>query len=318
MAIKFTKSTLIVTVFIILLVSSVLLYTVTHLKSSQSISENDNVPGVENNNVKPSAKNQGVILQQKRNAVTPITDISASLEDLDILLDEDNLNTWGQLSFADINKGEKFRSFLSRYELKDSKYKLSDEQNKSFINHLEQTCIAYNAGTYEEFEKYRIPTDQYTYDSDKLDWYKYSLINYYDTSASDIPKDSKELVKLYWSKKNKSDTSFVGLWEAVHTPRVSIRKSNSLPMRLIDMAELLDKSALGGSKLINFDRSPSVILKEQQEIVYADTEYVVRHKTGLSYPIVIRSFWDNESKKWFPDEILICYTGKGRLVDPEF
>jgi hypothetical protein len=315
MAKRLTKLTLTIVVFFILLILSVVLYTTTHSTSNRVIVKNDNV---QENNIAPDAKDQNAIPKERKNGDASVVGNPINLDDLDQLLDTDNLAIWGKLDFTEIRKDELFRSFLSEYQLKNSNCNLSDEQKEEFVNHLEQTCIAYNAGTYEEFEKYRISTGKYTYDSDKLDWFKYVLINYLKTPTSDIPSEPKELVKLYWKKTNESDESFIGLWKAVSKPQVSIQKYSTLPMRLIDMASILNKSAVGGSKLINFERSPSVILKEQKEIIYSDIEYVVKHKTGLAYPIVIRSFWDNESKKWFPNEILICYTEKGRLVDPEF
>ncbi len=241
----------------------------------------------------------------------------AELDALQDLLFDRSPDSWKNLDYTRIEDNEDFHEFLNNFNLVYSEIELSHSHRQNLVESLKNQCFAFNKGFFSDFVKFRLPAE-YEIRQRATDWQKYFLVNRTDIKEKDVPQDPYEIWKLYWKKRNATDWGFEGLWQAIAVPQVSVKKSSRVPLTLFDEQELLDRPAALFRGSVDFKRKPLDIIGEEGELVYADVEIVISHITGLTYPIVVRSYWDSRVEKWLPYEMIVCYTGRGRKADPDF
>ena len=250
----------------------------------------------------------------------PVASRFSDQSELNVLHDlavERNPRSWTNLSYVNINESETFRAFLNHFDLTQSDVQLSPAQRQNLVASLEAWCLAFRKGTFDDFQKFRVPTPHKIKDK-ATTWQKRFLLDDVNVKAEDIPEDPNAIWELYWEQRNRSEWGFAGLWQAIAVPQVSVRESSRFPTTLADQQDLLDRPAACFQGSVEFERGARHILREEGVLVYADVEVVVHHITGLTYPVVVRCFWDRRAEKWLPEEMIVCYTGRGRKADPDF
>jgi hypothetical protein len=282
-----------------------------------SFKENSTYPkkvsGNESENSKPEKAN-----------ITTIETISEDMmkdqRQLDELFESDRNRGpgyWQNIDVTQIEDSNDFREFLRGFHLTIPGITLSKEQRHELVNAMENMCFAFNNGEFSDFASFRLPAE-YKIKPEATKWYKDRLIDQMGLVEDDIPQDPLKIWMLYWEEKNKTSQSFKNFWRAVSTPRVTITTHRALPISLMEREALLGHRTYAPAVSVNFKRSATGVLKDEHKLLCGDIEILVNHITGLTYPVTVRSYWDSKVEKWIPMEMILAYTGKGRLIDPDF
>jgi hypothetical protein len=225
--------------------------------------------------------------------------------------------SWNNLNYYKIESNEAFRNTLKEFTLRHSAVELSYVQKDEIVNSLYQLCLALNIGSFDAVKKFRIPT-KYHIKKDATDFHIFRLVNRFGVDKTALPEDPNKIWELYWKKTNESKSPYTNLWQAIAKPEVWIHKIRRKPSRLMDEQALKGRASFCPRKSVEFDYGPKEVLQKHGSLVLADYEIIVDHITGLQYPIIIRSFWDDTQNKWVPIDLVVEYTRGGRKRDPDF
>ena len=225
---------------------------------------------------------------------------------------------WDHGRFTPIGEPQQLRATLEELRVSaSSTAELSDRQRIKLLDSIEDLSLSLYQGNFERFAAFRLPAS-YTIDPAVSQWHRMILTTQFGQTDASLPQQPLELWKLYWQLRNTGSRSFQKLWTELQPPSVTVTTQPQQPGPLLDYYDFAGVSAYSPQRTALFDVIRDGELHADGDVTYADLQMVVKHRTGLAYPIVVRSAWDPDQETWLPLDLAVAYTGGDRVADPDF
>ena len=225
---------------------------------------------------------------------------------------------WDHGQFTSIGELQRLRATLQQLRVTaESTAELTDLQRTKLLDSIEDLSLSLYQGNFERFASFRLPVS-YTIDPAISQWHRLILTTQFGQTDASLPEQPLELWKLYWQLRNTSNRSFQKLWTELQPPSVTVTDQPRPPGRLLEYYDFAGVSAYSPQQTALFDVIRDGNLHADGDVTYADLQMVVKHRTGLAYPIVVRSAWDPQQETWLPLDLAVAYTGGDRVADPDF
>jgi hypothetical protein len=230
------------------------------------------------------------------------------------------LKTWASAKFVPIGRGEEFKKEIATAKIVVTNCNPSTQQLEVFREKVYDFLVAFNAGTYEAYEKYRFPVTNGFFDTSIMTWRMNHLKEIGLKGQQLSIADAKNIDRVWWEFWNTSDNKRTGP-EANHFNTSSLKEvsldsavfffdetTKQLPQLNQFVTSFPNAGYFEQSPAFHFDPSPEQVLKDSGRLQFATLSCTIKNPADPPYPVYIRYYWVDKYATWVPVALGIPYS----------